>query len=79
MDEKIGSKEVDDQAREREAAELQAQIDEIISGKGDTEVKTPKTLRDLTRPGRKDSIPTPSKGSEEFVQNNEFEVKNGED
>jgi hypothetical protein len=75
MDEKIDPEQVDDQAREREASELQAQIDEIISGKGDTEVK-PKTLRDLTRPVRKDSIPTPCKGSEEPVQNNESEVKN---
>jgi hypothetical protein len=76
MDEKIDARQDDDQAREREASELQAQIDEIISGKGDTEVKKPKTLRDLTRPGRKDSIPTPSKGSEESVENNESEAKN---
>jgi len=67
MDEKTGSKEDDDQARERQAAELQAQIDEIISGKADTE---PKTLRDLTRVDR-DLIPTPSEGSDDSVKNDE--------
>ena len=61
MDEKTGSREDDDQAREEQAAELQAQIDEIISGKADAE---PKTLRDLTRVDR-DLIPPPSEGSEE--------------
>ena len=62
MDEKKGSsREDDEQTREREAAELQAQIDEIISGKADTE---PKTLRDLTRVDR-DLIPMPPEESEE--------------
>ena len=66
MDEKTGAGQVDDQeAREREASELQAQIDEIISGKGDTEVERPKTLRDLTRPGPEHSFPTPARESEE--------------
>ena len=37
----------DQQAREKQAEELQAQIDELIAGKGDTQ---PRTLRDLTRP-----------------------------
>ena len=74
MDEKTGSKEDDDQTRERQAAELQAQIDEIVSGKAKPEVKT---LRDLTRVD-KNLIPTPSKGSEESVPNNKSDVKNGE-
>jgi len=64
MDDK---KEDDDQARERQAAELQAQIDEIVSGKADTK---PKTLRDLTRVDR-DSISPPSEGSEECDKNDE--------
>ena len=68
MDEKTGSKEDDDQARERQAAELQAQIEEIISGKADTK---PKTLRDLTRIDR-DLIPAPAEKSEES------ECENGE-
>jgi hypothetical protein len=62
MDEKTGSREDDDQAREEQAAELQAQIDEIISGKANAE---PKTLRDLTRVDRENLIPAPSEGSEE--------------
>jgi hypothetical protein len=47
MNDKTDARQDDDQAREREAEELQAQIDELISGKGDTEAKT---LRDLTPP-----------------------------
>lgn len=66
MDEKTDPKD-DEQARERQAAELQAQIDEIVSGKGDTEVKT---LRDLTRVDG-NSIPTPSEGSSESDKNDD--------
>jgi hypothetical protein len=78
MDEKNGSEQVDDETRQREASELQAQIDDLISGKGDTEGNKPKTLRDLAEYGRRHSIPTPSKGSEESVQNDESEVENSE-
>ena len=47
MNDKTDAPQDDDEARERQAEELQAQIDELISGKGDTK---PRTLRDLTRP-----------------------------
>lgn len=67
-DEKIRGKQDNDEAREREASELQAQIDEIISGKAEAE--KPRNLRDLTRPA-----PTPSKGSES-IDNEGCEGKN---
>jgi hypothetical protein len=73
MDEKTDSKDDDDQARERQAAELQAQIDEIVSGKADTEAKT---LRDLTRVDR-NLIPTPPEGSDQSVDN-KSEIEKGD-
>lgn|GEM_PF-6263890 len=74
-DEKISGDQADDQARESEAAELQAQIDELISGKADPAANQPKTLRDFTRVGRKHSVPTPAKGSDKPERNNDSEVK----
>lgn len=78
MDEKDESEQADDQTRERQASELQAQIDDLISGKGDTEVQKPRTLRDLAELGRKNSTPPLSKRSEESVQSNECEDNAGE-
>lgn len=72
MDEKKESEQVDEETREREASELQAQIDELISGEGDTEVDKPKTLRELAEYGRRHSK------SEKSVHNDESDVKNDE-
>jgi len=76
MDEKSDAEQADDEAREREAAELQAQIDEIVSGKVDSEALKPRTLRDLTRVDRKNLIRKHSQGSEESVKDSESETEN---